>query len=395
VGTKCPHKNIEIDERGSEAMSDSSSSALVSTASEAEAKILDSITALAAGPLHDLYCTGNSEGVVEIFDTTGLKILELQNSHNFMPVTHIGWDQTGRHFLWRDLGGKVVVCSLGPGSPATKGTRWSARQVLDTTIKAEAGGTLQLLLNPTSTHLLITGPTSAQVWSVQSGLLLASWMSKKPGTYFRWMNHPIYQDQLLAFSVGGGLVLRWSDLVEISAMKFDLGKSRSLSVDADEELGRIRRPSAPASISPMESSAVVDKVMLTQDSAHIIIETMEVSGQQLRGRQIMIFEKSAFDNSSSTLTPMFLPTNILDRVQLPLGILAGNKFVFLDNNHWLCVWRLGSGSNQSSVERHYFLPRDWLNAESLEMCLLMENGTFLMPKDGEVAIVKSDLSLQW
>jgi hypothetical protein len=109
----------------------------------------------------------------------------------------------------------------------------------------------------------------------------------------------------------------------------------------------------------------------------------------------MIFSKAVFDGTSYPVTPKPLPSPLLDKLQLPLGVLPGDKLVFLDNDHWLCSWQLRSTDGVSGIERHFFLPQDWLNAESLGLCLVIDNGVLLIPKNGEVASVKSDLGLRW
>jgi len=65
--------------------------------------------------------------------------------------------------------------------------------------------------------------------------------------------------------------------------------------------------------------------------------------------------------------------------------------VFLDHQYWLCTWDLGS--DESVHERHFFLPKDWINPEALILVTLNQFGTLLCPKNGDVAVVKSGIRI--
>jgi hypothetical protein len=43
------------------------------------------------------------------------------------------------------------------------------------------------------------------------------------------------------------------------------------------------------------------------------------------------------------------------------------------------------------VKRHFFLPRDWLNIECLELAIITKDGTLFCPRNGEVAIIRDGL----
>jgi WD40 repeat protein len=384
----------DLDKPGSEAASDSGSTVLSSTMSEAEADMMDPVTALAAGPSGNFYCTGNAEGVVKLLQSSGNKEMELWRSCNFMPIEHIAWSADGKHIALRDLGGKVIVKELEIQTLPGKGSQWSSRTIFDATVTANDGPIQQLLLSSTSDFLLITGPTSAQVWSIKSDSRIASWDSKSANAVFKWMNHPGHPDQLLAIGAESAFACSWQDLIEKSSVMFNIPDAHK-STESGGKSDQIRRPSGPRSMSSNDAGPVVENAMLTQDGAHVMVETTRFSGHHKSERQLMIFAKSAFNGTSCHLTPKHLPFPLLDKLQLPLGVLPGDKFIFLDNDHWLCCWQLSSSDGLSGIERHFFLPRDWLNAECLELCLVIDSGVLLIPKNGEVASIKSDLGLRW
>jgi hypothetical protein len=47
------------------------------------------------------------------------------------------------------------------------------------------------------------------------------------------------------------------------------------------------------------------------------------------------------------------------------------------------------------VKRHFFLPRDWLNMECLELAIMTKEGALLCPRNGEVAAVRDGLKEEW
>ena len=47
------------------------------------------------------------------------------------------------------------------------------------------------------------------------------------------------------------------------------------------------------------------------------------------------------------------------------------------------------------VKRHFFLPRDWLNIECLELAIMTKDGTLFCPRNGEVAIIRDGLKEEW
>lgn len=71
------------------------------------------------------------------------------------------------------------------------------------------------------------------------------------------------------------------------------------------------------------------------------------------------------------------------------------QFVFIDEEAWVCTATLNDLGNNCTIKRFFFLPRDWLNMESLELIKLTSRGGILCPKDGEVALIQNGLDKQW
>lgn len=67
---------------------------------------------------------------------------------------------------------------------------------------------------------------------------------------------------------------------------------------------------------------------------------------------------------------------------------------FLDYEFWVCTYTL-SETRPGRVERHFFLPCDWLNSTSLELAVMRMDGVLLYSRNGEVALVENGLREEW
>ncbi|KAF2647470.1 hypothetical protein K491DRAFT_685500 [Lophiostoma macrostomum CBS 122681] len=90
--------------------------------------------------------------------------------------------------------------------------------------------------------------------------------------------------------------------------------------------------------------------------------------------------------------------------RVPLSFLSRGRFIFLDEEYWVCTRRLptsmavgrrrSAASNTSAsfvdFKRHYSLPADWISSENAALCCMMSDGTLLYPRNGEVAVVQSE-----
>jgi hypothetical protein len=95
--------------------------------------------------------------------------------------------------------------------------------------------------------------------------------------------------------------------------------------------------------------------------------------------------ESRVESSAPECTP-----DLARRAKRLVGITRG-RIAYLDHDNQLCTWDLDSGIE--GMQRHFFLPRDWLDTSSLETALINGAGTFFCPKGGYVAIVRNGISL--
>ena len=103
--------------------------------------------------------------------------------------------------------------------------------------------------------------------------------------------------------------------------------------------------------------------MLTQDGQHLLVQVSEEVRQGRTLKRLLIIDNTLLEPSNSANIPTFLdtfdiPNAIMARVDVPLGILAGQKLVFLNKDLWICSLKLDLITHPDCLERHYFLPPD-------------------------------------
>ena len=398
----------EADEKASETSSAMGSSGQLSMASEVSVEMLEPITALAISPQTSAYCAGNDEGAVTFSKSGSNSVIEL--SQGFMTVNHIVWSEDETTIATADLSGRVTVKVLDISS-----TRPREKVIFQTSAK---GSIHQILLSPTSSYLLVYTSQSAQVWSVSSKKLVATCVLQSSS--LRWANDPYAENNLLCFGFMEVRIFNWNDFREAGLLQID----RSLiDVESPESNpGLFRKPSEIGPLRSDEFETLVDRTFVTPDKSLMLIETSRASDYRRRRKQFMIIKTFEFksDGGEDTISISPLPQEILTRIEMPLGFLDSDSIktfwsfssrsasdptnspgaavlAFLDKDFWVCTGLLNGGGTgiMKGVKRHFFLPRDWLNMECLELAVMTKEGTFLCPRNGEVAVVRDGLKEEW
>lgn len=390
----------DTEEAHSETASEDQTPTSMSQASEACVAPVNPICALAAAPRNFLFCAGNEDGAVDLYDKSLGKMLELVKFLNFLTVAHIAWGADGRHIAAADLGGHIIVKRLNPSRSDTGKAHWEVQSMLTSKVEIDVGGIYQILLNPDSTMLLIISQHRGQIWSVERGCIHAASPLEKGGAR-KWLNHPLQKNLLLGFGTTDLKIFRWNDLMEVACLNLSDSWLRSqgrTSFENDNAQSlSLTQLSINLSSGPKADDSV-SKAMLAQDGRHLLVQTSEVSAQGRTRKSLLIFEVSLLEfphdkTSTTALSPVDISSEILLRIEVLLGILPGGKLVFLDKDMWVCTVSLGSIDGAQALRRHYFIPRDWASTECLEQCCMLDDGTFLCPKDGEVAVITAGLGV--
>lgn len=392
-----PNSLIRFSDNG-ETLSDTTSDHQTSTSnsqvSEAWIVTIEPVTALASAPGGLLYCVSHDNGTVELFDTTNGKLLDLEKSSAFLAIDHLVWGGDERHIAAVDLGGNISVYRLNSLPPSAGKTQFKVQSLLSGKAKIAVGGVHQILLNRDSTKLLIVSQDFGQIWSVETGNILVS-ASLEKGETRRWINHPLKPDLLVGAGVKDIILVSWDDLTGVASLYlredcFHVGGRSSFNSEDGSKLSIGQLSLDPGG--GFKQDIYVNEAILTQDGEHLVIQISKRSTKRL-----LIFETSILECSGNTNSPPILlefldvSSEVTTIIEVLLGILPGKRLVFLDKDFWVCTLELNSVKHPDAITRHYFLPRDWISTESLEQCCMLQDGTFLFPKDGEVAVIASGL----
>ncbi|KAJ5834799.1 Cytochrome cd1-nitrite reductase-like C-terminal heme d1 [Penicillium robsamsonii] len=372
-------ENGEDSDLGSEAAS--IPSAIVS---EASAEVRAQITAIAVQLGGRYHAVGDDVGVVSVIDTSDDEHVtsELWRSPLRLPIEHLDWSCDGRFLASIEMAGRVVVKEIHTGSDRT----WTVSQAFEATINVSPEGVQQVLLNGNGSKVLVKNGPLVTVQPVSTQPSRESLSITSPHT--KWVNHPTDSKLLLSFSPSYTRVYKWDDLSEIAVIVLERPPLLS-------ELDLKVTPVTVEANQHDEENAKIQRICHTHSGSQFLIHTVILTNGR-RETVTLLFETSLLSRLSTTSTippsietPMTIPPEIQRLIEIPLGILPRERLVFLDKSHWVCSWSLGSRFTPDQVQRHYFLPKDWLNVECLELCVLLPNGVFLIPNNGELAQVTS------
>ena len=377
-------------EAASATSSDDQTSTSMSHISEAWDLSINPISALAAAPGSQLYCASHENGTVGLFDKTKGKLLMLSEATgNFITTDHLTWSEDGSHVAAAGLCGIITVKGLNARAVRAGTIELEVQSLFAAKLNPTVGGIHQILLNKDSTKILTVSQDAGQIWSVETGSVVFSGLLEK-GETRRWINLPGEGDLLVGVGPKDLDIIKWEGLAGVVSLKYredwySFG-ARS-SVDADD---------ATNTFMGFKEDIKVSKAMLTQDGKHLLVQICKLLIQGRSTKRLVAFETSLLARSHHTKSPALLdcldiPNEVMTRIEVPLGILHQKTLVFLDKDLWMCTLRINSTRQHSDLKRHYFIPRDWASTESLEQCCMLQDGTLLFPKDGEVAVITSSL----
>lgn len=354
--------------------------------SEAVAEMRDQITAIGVQFSGKHQALGNESGLVSLIDDIegGHSPFQLCKSDVSLSITHLDWSCDGNYLASTELTGKVVVKKVQLDTSRLGST---ATPIFEVKIQVSPEGIEQILLDKEADRLLVkNGPTVTVRLSKQnpSDEDDASTSVISPGS--KWIKHPRDSELLLAFTPGQVQIYRWTDL------------SKVLTLDMQTPLFRANTQTSPK----IDQSSHVDHVVrigsifTNASGSHVLIDTVKATGTG-QEHSISILSTSTLKTTAGgcSLSPIFIPPTIQRQVEIPLGLLPKQRIIFLDKDHWMCSWRVGANPTTEKVQRYYCLPKDWLNVEYLKLCALLADGRFLIPNNGELAVIRSAAMSHW
>ena len=319
------------------------------------------ITALAYGKDDKYYCAGREDGTVCIHDANdGRRVRKVSAHCSTSSIIILAWSPSNKYIISGDDSARIVTKRVELKDKSA----FAVFPVLDFRVNEPVQ---QFLWNESEKLLLISTPFTDRIWDLKAKkeLCCRRWSSSQGR---RWIQHPFKRELLI-----------WIDPFVV----------HTYSWKALEHADPVQASSAgaiPADPSTSHGS-IVHWVTLTSSKQYIVYlsgaghtDTRLPSGLHLEFLSTLDLRVQHQQSLASDCM-----TDLATQIKRLIGTYQ-DQIVFLDQDYWLCTWRIDAGL--SDVKRHFFLPKDWLNHNTLEMATLNAQGTFFCPKHGNVAIVR-------
>jgi len=398
----------ESEDKSSDTLSNRESTQ-ISHVSEAIFETLQPITTLAVEPESLSYAIGNDDGLVTHITKEGTPASELMQT--FMTVEHVCWSDDGRYVAASGLDRRISVQEVDQARPSQ-----TSKSIM---VGKEEDPIRQIVFSSTNRFLLVATNRFLNIWSLYENIIIST---RPQVTPHRWFNLPSDDTKVIGFCFAGIQIIDWGDATFIKHLRLDRSLVDNTTKHAPHDWLN-RRPSAQYPMSPSETNEVVDKILLTIDGTTSLNVTSRSTRQGRCERQYMLIKLANMTSSSSTtVIAAALPPALQASIAIPLGFLAADAsstnrrksslqlnptdtasatshatehvLAFLDHTFWVCTYTL-SETRPRRVKRHFFLPRDWQNADWLQLAVMRPDGVLLCPRNGEVALVENGLWEEW
>ena len=339
------------------------------------------VTALAPDVKDQYYCCGRDDGTVFIHDVEdGSRLRKVYAHDSFTSIVLLLWSNSGKYVVSGDETGRVIAKRLESKDIA----KWAVYSVLDLRLPESVQ---QFLFKYDDKLLLISTSSIDLVYDLKAKKELhrESWGLRQSR---RWIEHPFIPESLLWIDTDAVHVYHWASL-----------QQEMCTDPAKRDETDPATPLTPSCIGrdlPLEKpkERLVQWISLTQDRRYLVYETLPDTGHASVRSSTGLHLEFISTESLSVRHPHKLTSDCMADLAGQVKRLVGtyqDAMVFLDHDYWLCTWKIDSGIDD--VKRHFFLPKDWLNPNMLQMAILNERGTFFCPRYGDVAIVRHGLKM--
>lgn len=351
------------------------------------------ITALVCDVEDKFYCCGKDDGTIAIHEMKrGKKLRKLYAHSATVSIVAMAWSQSSKFIASADDCGRIVVKRLEKPTRQAA-AKWSVYPMLDFRVQE---GVQQLLFSVTEKFLLVSLPLSDVIWDLPAKEEACRYRhEQKSGR--KWINHPLDRSLLLWVDPMKIKLHQWQDLKKLTVGADFTISDFDLNIfpppDDREAFSASLGFSNSGPMSPSEPAEVVSSIACTKDKNVIVIEIRSNTGHKSARfvkRRIELVLASDLDPPAKSNRLRHDINSLAPYMERLIGSFQ-DQAVFLDHQYWLCTWAVDLPV--SSYKKHFFLPSDWLNIDTLDLTLLNDHGTLLCPRNGEVAIVRSGIRI--
>lgn len=329
--------------------------------SYAEPKGIAHVTSLVPENDGRFFCCGRDDGSVIIHDmASGERVRKVTSHTANSDVIRLAWSASGRYLVSVDDSGKIITKKLR----LKEDGKWAvypvfeARSGLQETVN-------QLLFSPDEGTLLISTATTDFMWDLTAKTQMCK-RRREAGPGGSWISHPFDTASLLWVTHDHLFVHKWSN--------FEHGEPEKLSAAAES-----------ASPETEMQAAAIQNLFLASNNRFLGYQALSPLGRPGSVAEMGVFLVAGLQ-SDEPISRRLLP-QLSGKMQCFLGCHR-DRVAFVDQWGWICTSDADWDLDTDKIRRHFFLPRDWLGAEALQLATMTRQGVFLVPRNGDVAILR-------
>lgn len=400
----------EVDKSSDSASSQYDPSVQGSVVSEAAAVLHEPVTALCTAVGSTAYAFGNESGTQTYYppDGPGDQSREcISVPCGLMSISCLAMDQSGHLIAVATIDRKVTVRRISGDDS------FEADAAFET--KTEHPVT-QLVFDTSGQNLAIKCQQAVEIWRIATKSLVHGGITDDGGPRTIWITHPLQPQGFV--SIGALHMTFYSAQDKTKSQQWSIDTTEIQHMPSPPALFRRRSSTAWQIHSEDDITSTVDHVLVAPNQTDILVQISKASATSAQSRQtsFMLLQMPSPSSSSSSpsssekaICAKALPKAILSLMELPVGFVINNtdsrpalrdqetqpnSLVFIDRDFWIRTWDLNHDVEGAASQKHFFLPRDWVNMECLELAQVTADGRFLCPRSGEVAVVHRGLRLR-
>lgn len=350
------------------------------------------VTALATCERSSAYCTGYMNGQIRVILSDGTELL--LDLPTRVRIEHLLWSPDEQYLAIVDLGARLFIVSLDHQSHRFN-------QLISFRLQSRVE---QILFQRTSQALLVVTKDDMKTWELGTHHMKASHHSL--GSHSRWITHPTKDDLMLGVGPDNIQIYRWLDHMNISSIS--LNNSISDLTFGLELLDYVRTEPSSVTLHPSLAICQVKRVLTSPDTSMLLLVTTRQTKESISGSQFLQIPVTELNDkiarSHGMVCPVPLIESLSDIIAMPLGFFSrnngqeameqvpGGRLIFLNKENWICSTWVDSSNEKHPVQRHIFLPDDWLAAENVELIQLHSN-TIYIPRSENITIIRNALDV--
>lgn len=331
-----------------------------------------SLDIMAMIPGSRIVCVGDRNGRIDLFYYNVSKRIHRKPPISESPLDQIIWSEDGSRLMYSQMGGFLGLLSITKTPKGFKAGRVESLQVRSD----ETGPTDQIMFFRDAKSILVAFGSSAHVWCLESREKKFEAQFESSGR--RWIVHPHLQEHLLSFTTERVYLHRQDELTEVCSWEWKNNTGVEPLPKIQEEIEDLKQ---------------------TFYTGHVMLKLVQKLGNGKLSERMFLFDTQPMKEArdpEDPLHPVLLPGTLFEMAEIWLDVLPDGKLVFIDRACWVRSLKLTHwGGRMGDLERHFYIPRDWLPVKSRDLIRITESGAIISPRKDGVSVIESSLMGTW